>query len=119
MTTPDKYGCDSRDVTYTLSVIHRNGQDLTSMVSCQKGPTHHAYAWQIGPFWQDTLDLYFSKLQLFCNGQIIERSFSNHHHPIHPHPPLPTDPDEGSMAVLNLSPSGVLPSYPMPPCSAV
>ena len=26
------------------------------MVSCQTGPTHHAYAWQIGPFWQDTLD---------------------------------------------------------------
>ena len=26
------------------------------MVSCQKGPTRHAYAWQIGPFWQDTLD---------------------------------------------------------------
>ena len=30
---------------------------LTSMVSCQKGPTRHAYAWQIGPFWQDTLDM--------------------------------------------------------------
>ena len=28
-----------------------------SMVSCQKGPTSHAYAWQIGPFWQDTLDM--------------------------------------------------------------
>ena len=28
-----------------------------SMVSCQKGPTCHAYAWQIGPFWQDTLDI--------------------------------------------------------------
>ena len=27
------------------------------MVSCQKGPTRHAYAWQIGPFWQDTLEL--------------------------------------------------------------
>ena len=27
------------------------------MVSCQKGPTRHAYAWQIGPFWQDTLDM--------------------------------------------------------------
>ena len=27
------------------------------MVSCQKGPTRHAYAWQIGPFWQDTLNL--------------------------------------------------------------
>ena len=29
-----------------------------SMVSCQKGPTRHAYAWQIGPFWQDTLDVW-------------------------------------------------------------
>ena len=28
-----------------------------SMVSCQKGPTRHAYAWQIGPFRQDTLDM--------------------------------------------------------------
>ena len=27
------------------------------MVSCQNGPTRHAYAWQIGPFWQDTLDM--------------------------------------------------------------
>ena len=30
---------------------------LISRVSCQKGTTHHAYAWQIGPFWQDTLDI--------------------------------------------------------------
>ena len=29
-----------------------------SMVSCQKGPTRHAYAWQIGPFGQDTLDIF-------------------------------------------------------------
>ena len=28
-----------------------------SMVSCQNNPTRHAYAWQIGPFWQDTLEL--------------------------------------------------------------
>ena len=28
-----------------------------SIVSCQKGPTRHAYAWQIGLFWQDTLDI--------------------------------------------------------------
>ena len=27
------------------------------MVSCQKGPTRHAYAWQLGPFWQDTIEL--------------------------------------------------------------
>ena len=33
---------------------------LISMVSCQKGSTHHAYAWLIGPFWQDTLDLFIS-----------------------------------------------------------
>ena len=27
-----------------------------SRVSCQKGSTRHAYAWQIGPFLQDALD---------------------------------------------------------------
>ena len=27
------------------------------MVSCKKGPTCHAYTWQIGPFWQDTLEV--------------------------------------------------------------
>ena len=27
------------------------------MVSCKKGPTRHAYAWQIGTFRQDTLDI--------------------------------------------------------------
>ena len=28
-----------------------------SRVPRQKGPTRHAYAWQIGPFWQDTLEM--------------------------------------------------------------
>ena len=28
------------------------------MVSYQKGPTRHAYAWQIGPFWQDSLEIW-------------------------------------------------------------
>ena len=28
-----------------------------SRVSCQKGPTRYASAWQIGPLWQDTLEL--------------------------------------------------------------
>ena len=27
------------------------------MVSCQKDPTRHTYAWQIEPYWQDTIDL--------------------------------------------------------------
>ena len=37
------------------------------MVSCQKGPTRHAYAWQIGPFWEDTLDIkvYLSSSHMF------------------------------------------------------
>ena len=34
----------------TLLIYH-----LISMVSCQKGPICHAYAWQIGSFWQDAL----------------------------------------------------------------
>ena len=41
------------------NIIHNqssfNWRSLISMVSCQKGHTRHAYAWQIGPFWQDTL----------------------------------------------------------------
>ena len=36
------------------------------MVSCQKGPTRHAYAWQIGPFWQDTLDICYSEMFINC-----------------------------------------------------
>ena len=38
---------------------YESNDDITqiSMVSCQKGPTRHAYAWQIGPFWQDTPDI--------------------------------------------------------------
>ena len=54
-----------------------------AMVSCQKGPTRHAYAWQIGPFWLDTLDTWVplrtrkSYISLFTGsfhsaGQIIK-----------------------------------------------
>ena len=31
--------------------------NLILRVSCQEGPSRHAYKWQIGPFWQDTLDI--------------------------------------------------------------
>ena len=44
-----------------LTVPH---DSCISMVSCQKGPTRHAYAWQIGPFWQDTLDIETTSLNL-------------------------------------------------------
>ena len=30
---------------------------VTSRVSYQKGPTCHAYTWQRGPFWQDSIDI--------------------------------------------------------------
>ena len=45
---------------YCQAVCHIYSQSccpIISRVSCQKGPTRHAYTWQIGPFWQDTLDL--------------------------------------------------------------
>ena len=43
-----------------------------SMVSCQNGPTCHAYAWQIGPFWQDTLDFFIrGTLQWVLNEFVI------------------------------------------------
>ena len=47
---PSKLG----DASPELGLMYQS-----SMVSCQKGPTLHAYAWQIGPFWQDTLELLY------------------------------------------------------------
>ena len=41
------------------------------MVSCQKGPTRHAYTWQIGPFGQDTLDMNSYKGHKFKNEYFI------------------------------------------------
>ena len=40
-----------------MSVNSQNmgGGGHISMVSCQEGPTHIAFALQIGAFWQDTL----------------------------------------------------------------
>ena len=43
------------DVITLLVHIFHVPMIMYSRVSCQKGPTRHAYAWQIGPFWQDTL----------------------------------------------------------------
>ena len=40
---------------FQASMWHNDTLYFTS-VSCQKGPTRHAYAWQIGPFGQDTLE---------------------------------------------------------------
>ena len=41
-----------------------------SRVSCQKGPICHAQAWQVGPFWLDTLDVSPALLTL-CKGFTI------------------------------------------------
>ena len=45
------------NIFYKINNGTRNKIHDISRASCQKGPTRHAYAWQIGPFWQDTLDL--------------------------------------------------------------
>ena len=44
-------------ISVQVKTIHSAVKENISMVSCQKGPTRHAYAWQIGPFWQDTIDM--------------------------------------------------------------
>ena len=46
-------------------------QNYISMVSCLKGPTCHASAWQIGPFWQDTLDMTVLK----CAHRVLHLKF--------------------------------------------
>ena len=49
-----------------------------SRVSCKKGPTRHAYAWQIGPFSQDTLDIFSSTHQSSSFFLSIMPSYSGH-----------------------------------------
>ena len=44
-----------------------------SMVSCQKGPTCHAYTWQIGPFRQDTLEVWNYLPLIQCRSVFIAR----------------------------------------------
>ena len=53
---------------HNVTSIHKVRLYIT-MVSCQKGPTRHAYAWQIGPFRQDTLDntvMVLCSFAVFC-----------------------------------------------------
>ena len=45
-------------------------KEFLSRVSCQKGPTRHVYAWQIGPFWQDTPDAFFDAGRKCENSQL-------------------------------------------------
>ena len=62
--------------SYEIYYIYRHTPyrqlwDCILMVSCQKGPTRHAYACQIGPFWQDTLDIQTHTLQAARNKLMI------------------------------------------------
>ena len=51
-----RYGPDCED--YHAVMVHPPVElFIKSRLSCQKGPTRHANAWQIGPFWQDTLEM--------------------------------------------------------------
>ena len=53
------------------------------MVSCQKGPTRHAYAWQIGPFLQDTLDMWWPDYGIMMVADVLvtyKHQVMNNHH---------------------------------------
>ena len=52
---------------FTQKYVRYASSTRISRVSCQKGLTRHAYAWQIGPFWQDTLDMWFK--MVYINGR--------------------------------------------------
>ena len=54
----------------------QNIQVSISRVSCKKGPTHHAYAWQIGPFWQDTLDIRCVEFSLWLKCVVMRTTFT-------------------------------------------
>ena len=51
------------------------------MVSCQKGPAHHAYAWQIGPYGQDTIDMLDSSSYLERSVKRIADEYEIVNHP--------------------------------------
>ena len=71
-----KWICRTRTLT---EMPERRPQWHMTMVSCQKGPTRHAYAWPIGPFWQDTLDD-----RILYNPKVVLAYWhikpSHHHH---------------------------------------
>ena len=48
-------GCTYSSTHYNINGGWANSN--ISRVSCQKGPICHAWAWRVGPFWQDTLDM--------------------------------------------------------------
>ena len=52
-------------ITLILGMLHFIFSN--SMVSCHKGPTRHAYAWQVGFFWQDTLAMITPQQWIYFN----------------------------------------------------
>ena len=50
----------AEDITHTQQ--QQQQQQYISRVSCQKGPICLAWAWRVGPFWQDTVDMIKSML---------------------------------------------------------
>ena len=50
-----------------MNYMNQSWYSHISRVSCKKGLTRHAYAWQIGPFWQDTIDMYATWTLIIIN----------------------------------------------------
>ena len=67
------FGIEDLEIYARPVNIFPNFWHCNSMVSCQKGPTRHAYAWQIGPFWQDTMELWYMYL-VISNLKCVLRS---------------------------------------------
>ena len=60
------------------AILSRGSWVDISMIFCQKGPTRHAHAWQIGPFWQDTLDILHRAMAADTNVCIMAPSHHLH-----------------------------------------
>ena len=58
----------SSNIFLSSCIVYIWPSNMKPMVSCQKGPTRHAYAWQIGPFWQDTLEMFLYHLAKQCSA---------------------------------------------------
>ena len=53
-----------------LDMVYNNG----ILPKGPKGPTRHAYAWQIGPLWQDTLEL-LSDIWRCCKNMTLSQAY--------------------------------------------
>ena len=62
-----------------MDTVNILGRRNLYRVYSSKGPKRHAYAWQIGPFWQDTLDIRVYRWYTLLAKAMIGDSMDNFH----------------------------------------